>query len=334
MTHTTRISLPQEVSLGDIITAKICPVCMNANNARVTFGVGSKNASDSDHQISKHTSETINLICDKDHVLKFKVTNEMVAKQRANKLNGVYATQTTGKGINTEYFRIKVPGAIMGRVQILRSYSIRRSRRGEPIAMWYVDIYHNGIASQINYDYGDGYANPEGRIMDEYTGQLARQLKYIRQSLYDSRASNPEEKTWMDTHLIVVPNDWTPMDGLPQPDIDPCEGVECGDVCDDVTLYTQTCEGGVCVKGDIVTQNAAECGYVPPPHEPEPEPPTDEPTDDVIDEPTDHDIPTEPTDPDIHFDIQALLDSMGLSMKHAKYAIVVLIIIFIMSRLA
>jgi len=63
------------------------------------------------------------------------------------------------------------------------------------------------------------------------------------------------------------------------------------------------------------------------------------PSDDITDDATDgisteYDIPTEPTEHDMQFDIQSLLDSMGISMKHAKYAIIILIVIFIMSRLA
>ena len=113
------------------------------------------------------------------------------------------------------------------------------------------------------------------------------------------------------------------------------------------------------VRGDWGNQwTFREESIIPEPELPKPEPelpldkPTDEPTDDITDEPTDYDVPDEPTDydvsdeptdydvpdeptePDMQFDIQSILDSMGMSMKHAKYAIVILIIIFIMSRLA
>lgn len=218
MTHSTRISVPSNLAVGDTVQATIRIACMEYGDVKVSFGLGSKHVNDSDRDIRKETTHTEWFPYDGERTFEFEVTEEMVQKQREGRLNGIWATQTTGDGIATAYFKVITPEAIMGEVRIFRSYSCRQGSRGY-IATWYLDRYYDGIATDINYCFGDGYARPSCRIMDEYTGEYTRKYKYIRQSLYDKRATNPEEKEWMDTNLIVVPNDWTPMDGVPEPPI-------------------------------------------------------------------------------------------------------------------
>jgi len=216
MVHTTYISVPGTVEVGDVIHARIKPVCIDATTASISYGFGAKGVDASDHEITKVTSYSKTAICGQEFTFDLTITEDMKNRQRNGQLCGVWATQTTGKGIAVGYFKISAPEAIMGSVRVFRSYSCRSGRSG-PIATWYFDIYYNGIAEAIGSCFGDGYACPSCRIMDEYTGEYARKFKYIRQVLYDKRATDPEEKAWMDTNLIVVPNDWTPMDGPPDP---------------------------------------------------------------------------------------------------------------------
>lgn len=48
------------------------------------------------------------------------------------------------------------------------------------------------------------------------------------------------------------------------PPLDPCEGVVCDPTCVEYDLYSNVCEDGACVQGDIIKTNDPECGYVPP----------------------------------------------------------------------
>jgi hypothetical protein len=230
---------------------------MDLATVSISYGFGAKGVDASDHEITRITSYSKTAICDQEFIFDLTITEDMKKRQRKGQLCGVWATQTTGKGIAVGYFKISAPEAIKGEVRVFRSYSCRSGSRGY-IASWYIDRYYDGILTD-RYCFGDGYARPLCRIMDEYTGEYARKFKYIRQSLYDSRATDPEEKEWMDTHLIVVPAAWTPMDGPP----DPCSAVTCPDfVCDGYDKHESICVEGHCEQGNLIEANAVQCGFV------------------------------------------------------------------------
>ena len=261
MTYTTYISLPNRVEVGQTIDVGLRVASMISGATTISYGLGSKSVNDSDHEISKETTNSVTIRDGQTFIFQVTITKEMLDKQKGNRLCGVWASQTTGKGIATNYYGITTKDAIMGEVRVFRSYSCRQGSRGY-IATWYLDRYYDGIATDINYCFGDGYARPSCRIMDEYTGEYTRKYKYIRQSLYDKRAVNTEEKEWMDARLIVVSNTWTPMDGDPR---DPCDDVVCPEYdCDGVDKYSSECVEGICIKGVLIEENSTDCGYVEP----------------------------------------------------------------------
>ena len=258
MTFSTYINgVPSSANVGDTIVARIKPLCMNQTTAYVSYGTGSRRADESRDEITREVPYSKAATCDEEFEFSFVVTGAMEQSQRDGRQNGVYATEDGD--ITTAYFSVASPDAIMGRVRIARAVNCRSS--GEDyIASWYYDEYYNGVMTESYDDFGDGYANPQCRVFDGYNATFFRDyMGYCRKSIYDSKTH--EEKDWLDNNTIVVPNDWTPMDGLP----DPCTGVICDNECLDGDLYESSCVEGYCTLGNIIEENSEICpGYVPP----------------------------------------------------------------------
>lgn len=258
MVFSTYISgVPSRANVGDIITATIRPVCMNTSSVSVSYGHGSRGANDSRDEIRREASFSKVVACDIGFIYEFVITEEMAQMQRDGRQIGVWATESDD--ITTAYFAIASASAIMGRVRIASNYSCRTGSSGYIMA-WYYDEYYDGVMTERGDDFGDGYARPSCRVFDEYAASFFRDyMGYCRQSIYD-RVSQ-EEKDWLDVNTIVVPNDWTPMDGIP----DPCLGVICDNECIDSNLYETYCDAGQCVVGDLIEVNSPSCpGYIPP----------------------------------------------------------------------
>lgn len=222
MAFTARIRVSGNVEVGQTVTAMIRPVCIgDATLANVNYGIGYGNGRD---RAWKKKSSM--MYCDQDFAFAFEVTPDMYSRQQSGNNVFVYATDDTSrKNISgagngrTAGLRISLPGAepIRGTVRVCTKLHIaRHGSRGEPICYVYCDRYSNGILERRNEDFGNAYCEPHGRVFDSYNATWWRWMRYIRESLYNSRTQ--EEQEWLIAKGVkVVPNDWTPMMGEPGP---------------------------------------------------------------------------------------------------------------------